>query len=224
MPPLFPLLVRRRLLRRLAGTWRVAVLSAPAGFGKSTLAAQAIRGRRATWIRIGPDHRALSNLIGAWIGAASARADGALPRTRRLFEVHRDLERDLGLLTASLAAEFPPGRGERVLVLDDVHELDGATEVIQWLTRVLLSMGPRVRTLVTCRGSCPLPLARFEVEGGVLQLGVDDLAFTLAEEHEWLARVLGAPTARRVTAELRDSFRGWPAGLALAVRGLSEAP
>jgi len=135
-PPRSASLVRPRLLRLLAGSWKAAVLSAPAGYGKSTLAAQ-FAGRfgarpgpapRVLGCRLHAEDRDPAHLLGTLLAGGCALRPPIGARTRRLFVSRRDMERDGRLLTASFLSELVPARGERLVVLDDVHVLaDGRT-------------------------------------------------------------------------------------------------
>lgn len=213
-----PLLVRRRLLKRLAGAWKVAVLSAPAGYGKTTLAAQYSAKRTALWCRLEREDRDLAHLLGKLIASGQRFKPPILRRTERLFHARRDLERDGGVILESLFSELTPSRGSVLLVLEDAHVLAGAREVLSWLRRLIEETPPRLRLLLTCRGAPPLPLARYELKEGVVQIGPDELEFDDDEQ----ARFLATSSARSAledprTASLRASLRGWPAGFALLV-------
>ncbi len=214
------LLPRPRLLHQLAGPWKVASLAAPAGSGKTTLAAQWCEGRPTLWCALHPEDRDAAHLLGSLLAGGSRMKPPLAGRTAGLFQSRRDMERDGGLITASFLDELIPRRGgSRVVVLDDVHVLDGARRTLDGLRRLIEESGPRVRFLLTSRGAPPLPLARFRVMGGVVELTGRDLDFTDEERGRLLARVYGL----RPTAETRAAIRsvgGWAAGLSLAARKL----
>jgi DNA-binding SARP family transcriptional activator/tetratricopeptide (TPR) repeat protein len=215
-------LARPRLRRRLAGRWKVAVLAAPAGSGKTVVAAQYSAGRDPLWATLRPEDRDPAHLLGSLLAAATRMRVPLLGRTRRLFAARRDLERDGGLLTASFLAELVPARGERLVVLDDLHLLAEVRDPLRWLERVIEDSGPRVRFLVACRGEPPLRLARWEAEGGVVTLAAADLDFTPREQDELLRRVFGLALPRATRAALETAVGGWAAGLALAARHLTD--
>ncbi|MFN8177937.1 MAG: BTAD domain-containing putative transcriptional regulator [bacterium] len=211
---------RPRLRRRLAGSWKVAVLSAPAGWGKTTLALQIASSRRALICRLSSEDRDPARLLGTLIGAGLAAKPPVGERTARLFGARREFERDGGLLTASLLAEWVPARGRRLVVVDDLHVLARAASALAWLRRVIEESDPRLRFLLTCRGEPPLPLARLELAGGLIRLGTDDLRFTTDEQSRLLARGFGVRLERHHEEQLRESVRGFAAGLVLAARHL----
>ncbi|HYM80908.1 MAG TPA: BTAD domain-containing putative transcriptional regulator [Candidatus Limnocylindria bacterium] len=207
-------------MRRLDGAWKVAVLTAPAGSGKTTLAAQIADRRDALWCRVRTEDRDPTHLFGSLLGAAARMRRRTGSRTRRLFESHRDMERDGGLLIASFLDELETGVGKsgRLVVLDDLHVLADAREALGWLRRLIEESGPRLRFVLTCRGEPPLPVTRWALDHTIVILRGADLDFTLAEQEALLRGVLRLrldPTAR---SALRASVGGWAAGLVLAAR------
>ena len=210
---------RPRLLRRLEGSWKVAVLSAPAGYGKSTLVRQWMHGRRCIWHTLESDDRDTARLLGSLIAAGMRGRPPVGARTLRLFRARRDMERDGGLLTSSFLNELIPRSGTRFVVIENVHLLAEARESVAWLRNVMEESGSRVRFVLTCRGPCPLPLARFELQGGLVRLERDDLEFDAAERKR-LARTRGAASPILADLpEIEETIGGWPAGWALILRG-----
>jgi LuxR family transcriptional regulator, maltose regulon positive regulatory protein len=207
---------RPRLMRLLAGRWKIAVLSAPAGYGKSTLATQYASGHNALFSRIHPEDRDTAHLLGTLLASGVRLRPPVGIRTNRLFAARRDMERDGGLLTGSFIDELSRSRGERLVVLDDVHLLGEARDAANWISQVIEESGPRVRFLLTCRGDCPIPLARFDLQGGSVLLRTDDLEFTDSEQRSLLRSRLGVRLSEEETMRLRDAVGGWAAGLVLA--------
>ncbi len=213
---------RPRLLRLLAGPWKVAVLSAPAGYGKTTLASQYAERRRVLRCRIQPEDRDTAHILGNLLAAGMRLAPPLGSRTERLFASRRDMDRDGGLLTASFLDELTSSRGELLVVLDDLHQIGDAREALQWLRLVMEESGSRVRFLLTCRGACPLPLARFDLLGGSVVLTAADLRFTEAEQVQLLHAHFRLRLKPAEQEMLRAVLGGWPAGLILTAQRLRE--
>jgi ATP/maltotriose-dependent transcriptional regulator MalT/DNA-binding SARP family transcriptional activator len=216
-------ILRRRLLRRLEGEWKIVVLSAPAGYGKSTLVRQFVPGRRCIWTTLEADDRDTAHMLGSLIAAGLRGRPPIGARTVRLFRARRDMERDGGLLTSSFLDELIPRRGERFVVIENAHLLSDARESVAWLRNLIEESGQRVRFILTCRGACPLPLARFEVQGGVVRLDRDDLDLDKAEKNLLLRRLRGAPIPRADFGGIEEMIGGWPAGWSLITRPSSPA-
>lgn len=216
-------IARPRLIRLLSARWKVAVLSAPAGYGKSTLAAQ-FAGRRSTlWCRLREEDRDAAHLLGTLLAAGLRLRSPVGRRTFALFETRRDMERDGGLLTSSLLDELRPDRSERFIVLDDLHVIAEARASLRWIRALIEDSDPRVRFLLTCRGECPVPLARFEMLGGVTVLRAEDLEFTVEEQTRLLHRGFRLRLDPSEEAALREELGGWAAGLVLAAQRLRGA-
>jgi LuxR family maltose regulon positive regulatory protein len=215
---------RPRLLARLEEPWQVAVLSAPAGYGKTLFASQvAARGTGPTlFCRLYPEDRDPIHLIESLLAAGERATPPIGSATRRLFASQRDFERDGALLTRSFLAELEraPGRSGRyvLLLLDDVHVIADGRESLRWLGRVVEESPPAVRFLLTCRGACPLPLARIRLERGIVELGAEDLALSESEETALLQSAFQLTLSPVERTALRRALGGWPAGLVIAAR------
>ncbi len=217
LPPTLP---RPRLEALFRGRWKAALLTAPAGYGKSTLALQLARPHPALWVRVLPEHRDTRQLLGALLESAHVLRPNPLRRTAALFSSMRDMDRDGGLLTSSLLQEWGARTRETWLVLDDVHHLAGARAALTWMARLLEGTGPRVRVVLTCRGECPVPLGRLELLGGVRRAGAEALEFQPGEERALLEQGFRLRLKRSEREALRASVHGWPAGLVLAAQSL----
>jgi DNA-binding SARP family transcriptional activator len=191
--------VRTRLLALLDSRFDRSVTSvvAGAGFGKTTLLAQAVRRNLAgpigidAWVSCQPDDQDAASFVTACCRATGAEPSGAVPRSRDVLTALRNL--------API---------DVCLVIDDVHELVGSESegVLAEVTRHLPRNGHLV---LSGRAPLDVPLARLRVNGRCLDLGQDELAFT-PEEERALAHLLDAP--------LPDtSLAGWPALLRLAL-------
>src|SRR5262245_41588022 len=150
------LISRPRLLRSLEGPWRVALLSAPAGYGKTTLAAQYAEGRDGLWGRLRSEDREPAQLPPPPLAGGRRRRRTRLAggrrcrrivgkRTEQLYLSRRDMERDGELLFSSWLTELQPARGARLVILDGVQALAGAPGAIAWLERLIEESDRRVR-------------------------------------------------------------------------------
>jgi DNA-binding SARP family transcriptional activator len=210
---------RPRLIRALAGQWKVVTLVAPAGWGKSTLAAQLTARRSTLWVTLGPEHRTPARLLGAVL-AGAARLSPPLGRSMvAMFDARRDFERDGGLLTARLVHEFASPARPLMIVLDDAHELAGARAALAWAAALIEATPASVRFVIAARGESPFAPGRFT---GLRERTLDReaLAFNRTEARR-LMEQMRVPRPRRAALAARHG--GWVTGLVAGARA-SDAP
>ena len=213
---------RRGLVGRLAAAGRVAVVSAPAGSGKTVLlrswiGAVGLAGR-AAWVPVEAGERdgqrfwlsVVGALRGTSAGSGLVRALTAAPELDGWAVVER-LLKDLARLD------------ERVwLVVDDVHELRSAEARRQ--LELLLMRGPEeLRFVLATRQGVRLGLHRLRLEGELTEIRGGDLRFSLAEAGE-LFRAAGVELPDSALGMLHARTEGWAAGLRLAALSLAGHP
>jgi LuxR family transcriptional regulator, maltose regulon positive regulatory protein len=194
-------LVRAPLLDTLARRFEVAVtvVKAGAGFGKTTLLAQAMRASMAApsgidaWVSCQPgdeDPAELAGAIAAALGAAPTwQADPTDVALRSLVD---------------------RGPVDVCLILDDVHEIPDGSAAARLLADVVRRRPRHVHLVLAGRRTPPVPLARLRTAGDVVELGEEDLAFD-PDEAGALAAAAGRPGARV------EGLAGWPSLVRLAV-------
>lgn len=223
-------IARPRLLRLLNDRHKIAVISAPAGYGKTTLARQFAKTRSVLWHRVTAEDGEPAHLMAGLLRAGLRMSPPIGGQTEAALATRRDFERDGAFLSSSLLRELTPTRGRRWIVLDDLHLLAPGADSLIWLRRWIEASDPRLGFVVTCRGDSPLPLERFELEGGVTRIGAADLVFDPEEQSRFAKANFGDD---QPSNEWRAAIRGWPAGLALlalragassAARGASRSP
>src|SRR6266566_1629379 len=218
IPRLRPNVVSRpRLIERLnEGLYRkLTLISAPAGFGKTTLVSEWVLGcqRPAAWLSLDEGDndptRFLTYLVAALQTLAATLGEGVLtilqsPQPPPPASILTALLNDL----TTISDDF-------VLVLDDYHVLD-AKPVDHALTYLVDHLPPQMHLVIATREDPPLPLARLRVGGHLTELRVTDLRFTHAEAAEFLNQVMGLPLSAEDIAALERRTEGWIAGLQLA--------
>ncbi|HYZ99575.1 MAG TPA: BTAD domain-containing putative transcriptional regulator [Acidimicrobiales bacterium] len=199
-------LVRPRLLDRLRERFGipVVVVAAPAGFGKTTLLAQAFEENRLVpdhvdiWLACRPDDAAASVL-----SAGLCEAVGVVPPPG-----------GAGAVDAVAEAIWHHSPRPVALLVDDVHEIPDGSPGAEMLAMLVAKLPRNGHLVLSGRVPPPLPLARAEVLGQVLRLGEAELMFTTDELVEFAAR-------RGVPDERLSDCGGWPA---LAELAASAAP
>src|SRR3954467_6561907 len=229
-PPILPSapVERSRLLERLAAVpddVPLVLLTAPAGYGKTTLLSQwaAADRRRFGWVsldNVDSDPVRLAHHV----ALALDRMD-ALDRPRVLNSVVlRALAAGnasphvlaLPHLLASLCRRSQPG----VLVLDDVHELVNV-EAMNFIEA--LAAGVPTGFHIAMGARLGLSLGRLRSDGRCVEFGLDDLAFTEVEARQVFAVAGVACSGQEVAAVIRRT-EGWPAGVYLSALALGAAP
>ena len=228
------LVARPRIADRLDTTLeaghRLTLVSAPAGFGKTTLLSdwltdlqQRQRQTRVGWLSLDDDDNDLTRFMAHLLAALQSA----------------ELEVDAGVLeslsTASAAALTPlvndiaragepePGM-QWIVVLDDYHVI-GASEVHEAVAFLLDHLPDHLHLVLATRSDPPLPLARLRSRAQLSELRAADLRFTPGEAQAFLNRVMGLELTEADVDALEDRTEGWIAGLqlaALSLRGIAD--
>jgi LuxR family transcriptional regulator, maltose regulon positive regulatory protein len=224
------LVARERLADQLDGTLnpghRLTLVSAPAGFGKTTLLSDWItrlppHQHRVGWLSLDDGDNALPRfLTHLWAALSRAGLDldpaalqGA-PASATLTAVLNELVR---------AGKDRPG-SHWLLVLDDYHVIE-APEVHDAVTFLLDHVPDDLHLLVATRSDPPLPLSRLRSRGQLTELRAADLRFAAAEAREFLTEVMGLRLTEADVHALGERTEGWIAGLqlaALSLRGIAD--
>jgi len=198
---------------------RLVLLSAPAGFGKSTLLADWLATSELAWgwlsLDAGDNDPAR---FWRYLLAAVGSIDGA---GRPLGSVGHGTDGDGAvreMLDRLVACPRPC-----VLVLDDYHLIEESS-VHEHLASALPLLPPQARLAIATRVDPPFPLALLRSRGELLEIRAADLRFTTDEAIEWLRGGLGLPLAAEEIAQLAERTEGWAAALQLAALSLRGRP
>ena len=217
------LVPRPRLSQRLdrGTTSKLMLISAPAGFGKTTLLTE--------WLAAGPAAPADERLA-AWLSLDRADNDPAsfwtyviaalqtvapgigesaltllqAPQPPPIETVLTALLNDLGAIT-----------GDIVLVLDDYHVID-ARDVQDAMAFLLDHLPPQLHVVIASRTDPALPLARLRARGELVETRAAELRFTPDEAAAYLNEMMGLQLTARDVAALEGRTEGWIAALQLA--------
>jgi LuxR family maltose regulon positive regulatory protein len=229
------LVARPRLAERLDSTLeaghRLTLVSAPAGFGKTTLLSdwlahvdQGRTGIRSAWLSLDDGDNDLARLLTHLVAAlrsADLHVGGAAVESLHTASTAAALTALVNDITGA-GAHTPDQRW--ILVLDDYHAIE-ATEVHDAVTFLLDHLPDHLHLLIATRADPPLPLARLRSRGQLTELRAADLRFSPAEAQEFLNRVMGLDLTVSDVQALEQRTEGWVAGLqlaALSLRGIPE--
>ena len=215
------LLPRSRLVKRFNDglSARLTVVSAPAGYGKSTLlsewrASPEGAATRLAWLSV---DEADNDPVRFWshVAAALHHADSQIGANGSDFQ-QQPLEAQLEELLNELAALTDPV----VLVLDDLHAVS-SSDVLQPLSFFVTHLPPHVHLVIAGRIDPPLPLAALRARGDLSEVRMTDLQFT-GDELDAYFDGLGIVLDAETLLILRARTEGWAAGLHLAALTLAD--
>lgn len=210
------LLPRERLFERLDTLGgRAAWLVAPAGYGKSSLAASYVqaRARPCVWLRAGAADAEPAGFF-ANLTQASGASLPVLQREQLAGGLAAFARRYFQALWAALPATT-------VLVIDEVEAVAGALQ--QMLAEAVASLGPAQLLVVTSRAGPPAALARAEISGALQRIEATALALTAGEIGRLLERRHRPAAAADVDVLLRRTL-GWPAAVSLMLDAGQRLP
>jgi len=208
---------RPRLTKRLdQGLQRTLTLvSAPAGFGKTTLLSQWLAGgaRPVAWLSLDDGESDPARFLAYLVAAIQTIAPtiGVGLETGLLSPQPPPTTAILTTLLNAIATLPEPC----ILVLDDYHRLD-SRPVDQAIVFLVEHLPPQLHLVIATRENPQLPLARLRAQGQLTELRAVDLRFTPAEVAGFLNEVMGLNLTPEAIAALERRTEGWIAGLQLA--------
>ncbi|MCW2603803.1 MAG: ATP-dependent transcriptional regulator, MalT-like, LuxR family [Pseudonocardiales bacterium] len=226
------MVARDRLVQRLerGAAEKLLLVSAPAGFGKTTLLTDwlsgapfaAGRARRAAWLsldRSDNDPRVFWTYVVAALHSVEAGAGRSEPQLVALDQPPTQV-----LLTALLNDLGSTG-DDIVLILDDYHVID-APEIHDGIAFLLDHMPPRLHVVISSRADPAIPLARLRARGELVEVRAANLRFTPDEAAAYLNGTMGLQLTHADVAALDARTEGWIAALqlaALSIQGRDDA-
>lgn len=212
------LINRPRLLEKLreALNYRLTLISAPPGYGKTTLAAQFARQMECplVWHTIEERERDVPNLHMRSLSILNT----VVPGIKALAPGRGFAPGELAGLIADHLRETLTG--DIIYILDDVHHLTGSTAAETWLRKLVMSVPSTCHLILISRMLPDLPLVEMIARREVLAIGQEHLRLTPEEVHELAHEVLDQPLPEEKLHELSTRLEGWPAGLVLALHPL----
>ena len=218
-------------LGRAAAATKLTLVSAPAGFGKTTLLAEGLAAvqagersdeRSVAWLSLdeGDNHPASfwTYLVAALRTVAPGAGAGALSL------VQSPQPPPIELLLAPLLNELGALPNDVVLVLDDYHVIVDR-QVQDGVAFLLDHLPPRLHLVIASRADPALPLARLRARGQLAEFRAADLRFAPDEAAAYLNGAMGLELSVREVAALEGRTEGWIAALqlaALSVRGRTD--
>ena len=224
------LIVRARLIELFERgiNCPLTLVTAPAGFGKTTLVSTWLEHRAASqpaaaaslpnaWLSLDENDSDLNFFLRYFIAALRTIFNNACEDSLSLLQAQQLPPQ--AVLFATFSNELAKLAGECVLVLDDYHTIRGV-DVHNLLIELARHWPKPLHLVLISRIDPPLPLIRMRASGMLSEIRTQDLRFTAEETTAYLNRTQIAPLSQNDLHLLEERFEGWPAGLHLAVLSL----
>lgn len=209
--------LQEKIARGLSGPF--TLITAPAGFGKTTLLASYISSLRmpVAWISLDKDDNLEGRFL-TYLVAALQQTDQSIGgKAIQMVASPQPAKADVVL--TSLINDIDNIDMDIMLVLDDYHSI--SSQVIHGAVSFLLDHSPHTFHLViVTRSDPPLPLARLRARGQMTELRSADLRFTETEVAEFMNDIMGFHLDKKSIAVLENRTEGWITGLQLAALSL----
>lgn len=194
---------------------RLTLISAPAGFGKTTLVAAWARTASCpvAWLSLDEGDSDPVRFV-AYLSAALQQADPRLGGEGVTLS-ETTTSSQLRRAVASRINEIDLLGADIVLVLDDYH-LISTTAVHDLVTGLLDHIPANLHLFILSRADPPLPLARFRARGQLVELRAYDLRFSEEEAAVFLREVMALELGPEDVASLAGRTEGWAGGLQMA--------
>jgi len=191
----------------------LTLLSAPAGFGKTTLVSQWLQqvDIPVAWLSLDEEDNDLVRFF-TYLVEAIRRIDEHVGQS--LFGILQSIQPPSPQsLVAALTSDLP--QNPFILVLEDFHLLDDLT-IIETVRYLLAHLPVQMHLVITTRKDPSLPLARLRAEGQLTEIRARDLRFSKEETARFLNEVMGLRLSVKDITTLEARTEGWIVGLHLA--------
>lgn len=217
------LVARLRLKERFAEGLRgpLTLITAPAGFGKTTLmvAGFADCEMPVAWLSLDSGDNQAGRFLN-YLVEALINADGMV-RSEAIQLLSASHEVPFEVVLTSLINDLDAAGEDIALVLDDYQFI--SSQAVHTAVAFLLEHGPKTLHLVIAsRSDPPLPLARLRARGQAVELRTSDLRFTVSESTQFLNEVMGFRLSAIAVAMLEERTEGWIAGLQMAALSMRD--
>lgn len=212
------IVARTRLTERLnAGLDRsLTLVSAPVGFGKTTLVSEWLAGPASgipvAWLSLDEDDNNLARFLTYVVAALNNVQEGLGSGALAMLQSHQPPPGRVAL--TSLLNDLAGIPDQLILVLDEYQEID-APAVHDAVAFMIGNLPPQHHIVIATRSDPPLPLNRLRARDQMVEVRGHDLLFTLEEAETFLNRVMGLSLSAGDVAALQSSTEGWIVGLQL---------
>ena len=201
---------------------RATLVSAPAGYGKSTYARQCIdaSGYSSAWLSLDPEDSDQRRFLAYVVATMRNTVAGCCPN------IAEYIQSSVMPPVEELAGAFCNDLDELdecvVLVLDDYHKVS-ASAVHDFINQVLRRPPRNLHIVIVTRRDPPLALQKLRAGGLLTEVRMQQLAFTLTESRDFISGIVRGDISEHAILQLHQRTEGWPAALRLAALAAPES-
>lgn len=213
------LVIRMHLIERLneGATKKLILISAPAGFGKSTLLSSWVAQRESTtriaWLTLDESDNDIVRFMSYFIAALQKIEPEIGSGLISAIQDHGDPNPEI--ILTHLLNEIDLLTDDVIMIIDDYHVIDSKI-IDQVITFLLDHLPSKFHLVISSRIDPTLPLPRLLARGQMIEIRADDLRFSSDEAANFLNLVMGLDLADSDLIALEERTEGWIAGLQLA--------
>lgn len=199
------------------------LVSAPAGYGKSTLISCWLRqgNRPFTWLSLDESDGDLRQFLNYFLAAVRAKFPSACEASMRIARA--PVLPPMATIATVLANDLEVLENPLVIVLDDYHCIPIKSEVNELLQRLLKHPPIPMHLILICRCDPALQLYDLRAAGQMFELRMHDLRFSVLETRVLMGKNLRYTISDAGLAHLDKALEGWPAGLRLASLAMRDS-
>ena len=197
---------------------KLTLISAPAGFGKTTLLAEWVptalaSERPAAWVSLDQGDNDPALFWAYFIAALQTVQPGVVESA--LSPLHSPQPPPIETFLTTLINDINAIEHDFSLILDDYHVID-SQPIHAGIAFLLDHLPPQMHLVIASRADPPLPLSRLRGHGELTELRAADLRFTFDEAAAFLRQAVGVDLSAGDVKALETRTEGWVAGLQLA--------
>ena len=199
----------------------LTLVSAPAGFGKTTLVSGWLGEAPTAWLGLDPSD---DDPIRFWTYVVAALERAVPELAAEAGQLLADPHTSIDAAVATLINDMEAAATDVVLVLDDYHVIESPA-VHESVSFLLDHLPAQLRLVIATRSDPPLPLASMRAAGELREVRAADLRFTAEEAAEYLNESMGLSLTAQDVGVLEARTEGWIAALqlaALSIQGRSD--
>jgi len=197
----------------------LTLISAPAGFGKTTLLSEwaSVATMPVAWFSIDKSDNDPVQFMTYMMSALESIQPGIGSEVLLMLRSFRPIPAQS--IQVSFCNRLLETNTPLAVVLDDYHVIE-SQEIHQFITYFLEHLPPHVHVILATRSDPPIPLSRFRARGQMIEIRSQDLRFTPEESLDFLNAVMGLALSTEDIAILETRTEGWVVGLQLAALSL----